>query len=256
MNFQISASTDVGLVKTVNQDSLFVRQFFLHDQEMVFAVLCDGIGGLSFGEIASAMIVRAFSSWVEDFSKEEMTLPFTMNEVVWQWKQVLQKKNEEIRAYGFANNCELGSTVVLMLFTKGSYCLMHLGDSRAYEISAKQVAQLTEDHTLAQQEVARGNLTPEEATWSPKQHILTKCVGLTPSIEPAVHFGEIKRGSVYILCSDGFRHRISTAEMLQTYMPAEALTIQQIKTKEEYLISLNKSRGETDNISVISVYCK
>ena len=118
---------------------------------------------------------------------------------------------------------------------------------------AAYVRQLTEDHTVVANEVRLGNLTKEQADHSSIQNVLTRCVGVQEEVYPDLFFGEVQRDAVYMLCSDGFRHRITEDEM-QKYLRRPAEGSLQMKRQEEYLIELNKQRGETDNISVITIH--
>ena len=102
-------------------------------------------------------------------------------------------------------------------------------------------------------EVRLGNLTKEQADHSSIQNVLTRCVGVQEEVYPDLFFGEVQRDAVYMLCSDGFRHRITEDEM-QKYLRRPAEGSLQMKRQEEYLIELNKQRGETDNISVITIH--
>ena len=96
-------------------------------------------------------------------------------------------------------------------------------------------------------------LTKEQADHSSIQNVLTRCVGVQEEVYPDLFFGEVQRDAVYMLCSDGFRHRITEDEM-QKYLRRPAEGSLQMKRQEEYLIELNKQRGETDNISVITIH--
>lgn len=255
MDFVISASTDVGIRKAVNQDSLFVRKLYTANGKMVFAVLCDGMGGLKYGEIASAALIEAFTDWMY-VSLPKLSQGQLEDHIIRkQWSDVINIQNSRIRDFGMQNSCSVGSTVTAMLLTEKRYYILNIGDSRAYEI-ADQVAQLTYDHTVVANEVRLGNLTLEQAESAPGQNILTKCVGVAESVYPDMFFGDTKRNAVYMLCSDGFRHKIS-AEEIRGYLLSERYQDNSaIKNQEEYLIELNKQRGETDNISVITIYTK
>lgn len=254
MDFIISASTDVGIRRAVNQDSLFVRKLHTAIGKMVFAVLCDGMGGLKYGEVASAVLIDAFTDWMYIYLPKLSQRQLEDYIIREQWIAVINAQNSRIREFGMQNNCSVGSTITALLLTENRYFLLNIGDSRAYEI-ADQVVQLTYDHTVVANEVRLGNLTPEQAELAPGQNILTKCVGVAESVYPDMFFGDTKRNAVYMLCSDGFRHKISAEEM-RGYLLSEGYQSISAMKKEEYLIELNKQRGETDNISVITIYTK
>lgn len=253
MEFYISAATDTGIAKSVNQDSLFVRKLKTRTGNMAFAVLCDGMGGLSRGEVASASLVRAFSDWMWSSLPLLSQAPLEDQVIREQWTRVLTIQNQKIQSYGYKHGCKTGSTVTALLLTENRYYLCNIGDSRAYEIG-EQAVQLTVDHTVIAREVELGNLTREQAKNAPMQNVLTRCVGVRSQVYPDLFFGEVKRQAVYMLCSDGFRHRISEEEMLKHFGQPGRGDVCRMREQEEYLIGLNKQRGETDNISVITIF--
>ncbi len=252
MEFYISATTDIGIRRKINQDSLSVRRLETRTGQMVLAVLCDGMGGLNFGELASASIVSAFTEWMYRDLSALSCYPLEDHTIRRQWSGLIAAENRRIRACGEGYHCLTGSTVTALLLTEHRYYLLNIGDSRAYEITG-QVRQLTEDHTVVANEVRLGNLTKEQADHSSIQNVLTRCVGVQEEVYPDLFFGEVQRDAVYMLCSDGFRHRITEDEM-QKYLRRPAEGSLQMKRQEEYLIELNKQRGETDNISVITIH--
>lgn len=255
MDFVISASTDVGIKRAVNQDSLFVRKLHTSIGKMVFAVLCDGMGGLKYGEVASVALIKAFTDWMYTSLPELSQRPLEDYIIREQWSAVISAQNSKIRDFGLQNHCSVGSTVTALLLTESRYFLLNIGDSRAYEIT-DNVVQLTFDHTVVANEVRLGNLTPEQAEQAPGQNILTKCVGVAEFVYPDMFFGDTKRNAVYMLCSDGFRHKISAGEIRKHLLTEGHQSVSAIKQQEEYLIELDKQRGETDNISVITIYTK
>lgn len=251
----MSAVTDVGIKKQVNQDSLAVRRLLAPIGEVVFAILCDGMGGLEHGEIASCSITSAFCDWAEGVLPQMVCEPVEDSVLREQWTALIQEQNEKIRAYGTENECTLGSTVTALLLTPQRYYVLNIGDSRTYEIGV-QVKQLTEDHTVVEEEVRRGNLTPEQAALAPMKNVLTRCVGVTESVYPDLFFGETVRDTTYMLCSDGFRHRVMPEEMQAWLLPHTQEEIEGLEQRAQALVELNKQRGETDNISVIAIYVK
>lgn len=253
MNYYISASTDVGNTRKVNQDSALVRKVNTKTGNMVFAVVCDGMGGLSHGEIASASLVCAFSDWfykcLPDLSQNEIS----DNDIRKQWSSLLSAMNNNIKTYGERNSCRIGSTVTAMLITDYRYFLMNVGDSRAYRIK-DDVRQLTQDHTLTEHHIKLGNMTREQAATSPMRSVLTRCIGAADSVNPDYFFGDTEADSVYMLCSDGFRHKITNDEFKEhLYLKTKDDPKSLLKKQEEFLINLNKERNESDNITVISV---
>ncbi len=252
MDFIISASTDVGLQKETNQDSVTVKVAQTSIGKVCMAVLCDGMGGLSKGELASAELVVAFSDWFAT------RLPMLIQEGIEdgvlraEWTELILSMNKKIQSYGHRYGIQLGTTVTAALFTQNRYYIINVGDTRAYQIY-DGITQLTEDQTFVQNEVRRGNLTPEEALNHPRRNILLQCVGASEVIFPDMYFGDVLPGMVFVLCCDGFRHELSEDEILSGFAPIHLADAETIKQCSEYLIDLNKARQETDNITVAVV---
>ena len=254
MNYYVASATDTGTTRKVNQDRIWADQYFLNGENVVCAVLCDGMGGLQHGEIASGFIADAFSEWAR-LRLPELEFPLMDHVLREEWTKLILAENQKIRAYGEENNCVLGSTVTALLLTEKRYFILNVGDSRAYEI-ATQAVRLTVDHTVIEDEVSRGNMTPEQAQVSPMKSVLTKCVGVRNRVYPDLFFGDTKPGAVYMLCSDGFRHCVKPEEMKSYLLSGATEGPRALQTRALELIELNKRRGEHDNISVIAVYVK
>lgn len=256
MDFFVSTSTDVGIRKEVNQDAAFARRLVTPFGKMAFVVLCDGMGGLQYGEVASAEVVSAFKNWMYE------KLPGILNEgaledhrIRDEWMQIIKEKHELLQDLGVQNGCRLGTTAVVLLLTESRYYLLNIGDSRAYQIDLVGAKQLTEDHTAIMREVALGNLTPEQAEQSPIRHILTRCVGTGEFQPPDMTFGVTTPGTLFLVCSDGFRHYIGKDDLHAALYNPQWSGASEIKARCEELIELNKQRGETDNITAAAVYC-
>lgn len=212
MHFTAIADTDVGISRDTNQDSLLLKHAKCPLGEVLLAVVCDGMGGLSKGEVASAAAVREFSSW---FDKE---LPFELERLDMQgigsrWTQMLQGLNRKILKYSSNNNLSMGTTFTGVLFVGNQYVIVHVGDCRVYHI-ASSLRQLTTDQTFVAREVSRGNMTPKQAESDKRRNMLLQCIGASGQIEPEVIAGSGEKG-IYMLCSDGFRHEITESEIYE-----------------------------------------
>lgn len=252
MDFIISASTDKGNVKDRNQDSLGVRLFSTNRGNMAFAVLCDGMGGLDKGELASASVVRAFERWSVEQLPRMAGYGIEEQSIRRQWTELITEYNEKIKTYGKKAAISLGTTVVVMLLTGDRYYIANVGDSRAYEIT-DGLQLLTRDQTVVGREVEQGLLTPEQAEKDARRSVLLQCVGASDSVWPEFFFGNVKKDAVYMLCSDGFRHEISPEEIRAGLGPERMCSYEQMQKQEQALILLNKDRNERDNISVVTI---
>lgn len=146
MKYFGSASTDVGIVKSTNQDSVCLKiADFDSKGQVAMAVICDGMGGLAKGELASKTVICRFSNW---FEKElpKLINSYTKEKISSEWTRIIREQNQRILNYGKQISVNLGTTLSVILIIEGSYIIAHVGDSRIYEIS-DSVKQLTEDQT-------------------------------------------------------------------------------------------------------------
>lgn len=251
MRFVVTADTDVGTSKRTNQDSVLVKQAATDLGEVVMAIICDGMGGLSKGELASATVVRAFSEW---FDRE---LPFELKNLDMQivaskWCLLLKTLNARILDYSANVQGEnMGTTFSGILMVGEEYLIVHVGDTRVYQMSSSLV-QLTTDQTFVAREVVRGTMTPEQAKTDKRRNMLLQCVGASKVVDPQVILGRVEKGA-YMLCSDGFRHEITEQEIYESLNPMNLINKSAMHSNTKYLIELVKKRGERDNISVILV---
>ena len=252
MNFIVSANTDVGISKSTNQDSVTVKVINTKLGRMVLAVLCDGMGGLSKGEVASASVIKAFDEWARNGLKEICNAPIEDTTIRDQWNYIIQEQNEKIKAYGARLGVRLGTTVTAMLITQTRYYILNVGDSRAYELY-NDIQQITKDQTFVAREVAMGHMTEEQARTDERRSVLLQCVGASDEVYPEMFFGDAQTNAVYMLCCDGFRHEISPNEMYMRLQPNALLDENSMNENSRFLIELNKQRLEQDNITVALV---
>lgn len=252
MNFIISANTDVGITKSTNQDSLSMMVLNTVRGRMVFSVLCDGMGGLEKGEVASASVVHAFRNWATMELPKLCEEPLEDATIRNQWEQIVTEQNQTIKTYGARHGVRLGTTVVVMLLTQYRYYILNVGDSRAYVLT-NDIQQLTSDQTFVAREVAMGHMTEETAAHDSRRNVLLQCVGASDEVYPDMFFGDVQTNAVYMLCSDGFRHEISSDEIFEKLQPGVLFDEYAMHNNAQFLIDLNKQRQERDNISVALV---
>lgn len=249
MNFIISANTDVGTTKRTNQDSLTSMVFNTPQGRMAFTVLCDGMGGLEKGEVASASVIRAFRDWALNSLPLLCKAPLEDADIRNQWETIIREQNEAVKAYGARYGVRLGTTVVAMLLTQKRYYILNVGDSRAYELTTG-IRQITNDQTFVAREITMGKMTREQAEVDPRRNVLLQCVGASDVVYPDMFFGQVSSDAVYMLCSDGFRHELMNQEIYQWLQPGVLLDEYTMQQHALSLIELNKQRKERDNISV------
>ncbi len=250
MHFTAIADTDIGIKKKTNQDSLLIKHAETPSGEVLLAVVCDGMGGLSKGELASATVVRAFSDWFENDLAAELKNP-DMDIIGEKWEFLLKELNVQILDYGKKSGVNLGTTFTGILFIGSEYVFGHVGDTRLYYIG-NRVEQLTEDQTFVAREIKKGTMTVEEAKVDKRKNMLLQCVGASKEIVPQIMSGKTEKGT-YMLCSDGFRHEVTEDEILQALCTAKLISKKAMHSSVVQMIELVKFRQEQDNISVILI---
>lgn len=249
MKFLVSAYSDIGIRKKNNQDSVLVEVAQVGQEEIAFAMVCDGMGGLEKGELASATVIKAFAQWFQFDLPQMLNNGFSEDTLESRWREIIYAQNARIEAFGNEHGISLGTTAVCILIYGGCYYVMNVGDSRAYQISAN-VEQLTKDQTFVQREIDAGRMTREQAQVDSRRNMLLQCVGASEYIEPDFFKGEVREDEVYMLCSDGFRHIITEEEIYEQLSPMALATEKDMLENSTYLTELNKHRREDDNISV------
>lgn len=240
MRYSFACYTDKGKRKEVNQDSLLVSRALYHGRETVLAVICDGMGGLKQGELASAEVVGAFDTWFEEsFSRLEDEDEFE-DELYESWELILQDIHQKIRGYGRRYGIQIGTTVTMLLLRQQEYYIAHVGDCRIYEIK-DQIRQLTKDQVQAGLD-KKG-----------KENILLQGIGASKMVRPAYYSGEVEEDATYLLCTDGFRHKVSERELQEIFAPEELTDEEAMERRGKETTETVIERGEKDNISVILI---
>ncbi len=248
MNFLTAFHTDIGIRKKTNQDSLLIHQAQTDSGNVLLAVICDGMGGLAKGEVASACMIRSFSEWFQSEFPVMLAQGLHPEALRASWEKLVSNVDRKIAVYSNTNNVSMGTTCVALLIVYETYYIMNIGDSRVYMIS-ENIYQLTKDQTYVQREIDAGRMTYQESLTDPQRNVLLQCVGASPVIEPDFFMGNVKTEQCYLLCSDGFRHVIGAQELLSLLNPSGNMDPGTMQRNLVYLTELNKQRMETDNIT-------
>lgn len=257
MGFLSIAHTDIGIRKNTNQDSVLIKEASTDYGKIHLSVICDGMGGLAKGEVASATLIRAFSRWFEKrfpfiLYEERNEGRIDYNVLQKSWNQLIDEINVIIADYGEKCQAPCGTTLAVLLLAEGEYYIANVGDSRVY-LLREDMKSLTKDQTFVQREVDEGRMSLEEAAKHPQKNVLLQCVGASPVVVPDFYKGTYKEGDVFVLCSDGFRHVITQDEFMKILNPQSLDTEKAMKDAAIYCTELNKQRKENDNISVIII---
>ena len=245
--------TDVGNEKAINEDSLLIEVAETNRGTAILAVVCDGMGGLSKGELASATVVRAMQAWFLEEFPAQLANADMESEIRYQWDRIMKEQNRRIGAYGKTHKVQIGTTLTALLIVGEELMLIgHIGDCRVYRIFG-EMERLTEDHTVANQEAQHGNLVPDEVADDSRRNLLLQCIGASKVLEPDFIAGRARAGEGYLLCSDGFRGSI-TEEEIASALPMEDLKDEAaMEGRLRQLTERNMARGESDNITAILI---
>lgn len=252
MKFLSAAHTDVGISKKVNQDAFCLKIAKTPNANIAFAVLCDGMGGLKCGELASALVVNAFSSWFENEFPQMLKTTLNLNDVKDRWNQIVLEQGQKILEFGKSEGISMGTTLTGILMINNHYIFVQVGDSRIYRLG-NEIEQITKDHTLVSHEVEQHRLTEAEALTDKRKNVLLQCVGASKTIVPDFEMGQIEEGQAFLLCSDGFRHEVTNEEIFGVAAPALLTNEKVMKKCLVDLIELNKARDEKDNITALLI---
>ena len=258
MRFLSIAHSDVGIKKETNQDSVLVKEASTDCGSVVLSVICDGMGGLAKGEVASAALVRTFSRWFEEefpfliYETNGKIHKLDYNILQRSLNQLIDQVNLKIAAYGEGYHSPCGTTLAALLLINDRYYIANVGDSRVYLFDGG-VRLLTKDQTFVQREMDEGRMTKEEAKNHPQRNVLLQCVGASNIVIPDFFEGQFKEGDMFMLCSDGFRHLITDEEFRVILEPYKLTTEKSMQNAAVYCTELNKQRKENDNISVVLI---
>ncbi len=203
------------------------------------------MGGHAAGEVASEMAVEMVSHDLSDLN--DLEAPDVYGRV----SRALRDANRAVyeRTRTERDKLGMGSTVSALLLSETKFLVGHVGDSRIYLVRDGQMRQLTKDHSLVQEQVDAGLLTPEQARRHPQSNVITRCIGMADEIEPDVFDGEARIGDAFLLASDGLTGMVDDRRLLRL-LSARA-TPQRLV---EALISEANGRGGLDNITAIVVH--
>ena len=241
LSIEFFCATDTGRARSNNEDSVTV------DHANSLAVLADGMGGYNAGEIASGMattfIQRELGRWLEEVG-DSATDP----EVRRAMDICVDNANRAI--FNAANSnpqyAGMGTTLVVAVFRDNRLLLGHVGDSRCYRLRAGRLQQITRDHSLLQEQIDAGLITPEQAAFSANKNLVTRAVGVEDTVLLETHQHDVLPSDLFLLCSDGLSDMLDDAAIAQVLLAHDSLD-----SCTRALIDAANDAGGKDNISVI-----
>lgn len=244
-----AARTDIGKVRRKNQDT------FGLDASLKVYVVCDGMGGVAGGEIASCLSVDAFLASLRAaaagvFGQVAQEEPQRSDHLLFQAVKaanaaVLMRAEKDSALRG------MGSTLVAALVEDHRLHLANVGDSRAYLIRGREIRQLTVDHSYLQEQVRQGFITEEMAAASPMQSVITRAVGVEENLKPDLFGLELEPNDRILLTSDGLTRHVLDAEIADIVSAPQVGTQTAVERCCERLIELANERGGSDNITCL-----
>lgn len=244
MNYTFCAQTDPGRTRDNNEDSV------AFDEATPLGVLADGMGGYNAGEIASGMATAFIKSelarWLSEAGPQA-----NIAQVRRAIEICVENANQAI--FNSANSnphfSGMGTTLVVGVFLENRLLLGHIGDSRCYRWRANQLTQITKDHSLLQEQLDAGLLTPAQAAVSPNRNLVTRALGVEFQVPLELHEHEVEAGDLYLMCSDGLSDMVEDPG-IQKVMQSE----QSMPQLAHALIELANANGGRDNITVLLAY--
>ena len=243
--------SDRGIVKKINQDSALYKQASTGIGDLMLAAVCDGMGGLRNGEVASSEMIKALATWFDHQLPLLVEEGITDDALIESINRLIINEDEKITEYGEVNG-ECGTTLAAVIACGGRYLCVNIGDSRAYRIADDGIIQLTHDQTVVQQLINSGRLTREQAEVHPDRNILLQCIGAGGDVVPEYSTGEYEAGDTFLVCSDGFWHKLMEEEMESIFGRGFGAD-EELRTAAKRAVEVNKEKEERDNITVVIV---
>ena len=240
-------ATDTGRVRDHNEDTIGT------DADVGLVVLADGMGGYKSGEVASGIAVRTLMGLIkESVERQDLTLPDPatgLSRPGILLRDAIQRANKIIYQTAKTQpNCEgMGTTVVAGLFFDDKLTIAHVGDSRMYRLRGDRLEQVTQDHSLMQELVARGFYTAEEAARAAAKNFVTRALGVEVTVEVEITECPVEKDDLFLLCSDGLSDMVEDDDIQLTISTFGA----NLETLAKQLVLLSNENGGRDNVSVV-----
>ena len=233
--------TDKGAVRTQNQDGYYLD---VPSEHLAVGVVCDGMGGAKAGNVASLVAVETFVDALKEMGSQEESRPAAVLA-----HAAAPATSAGVHRAATDPDCRgMGTTMVAALVVERMAYLLNIGDSRAYHVNDQGIARLTRDHSVVEDMVARGDITPEEARNHPRKNLITRALGSEEHIRADLYEKELQPGDFLLLCSDGLSNIVTDQELLYEVIhggePADCC---------QRLLNITMSRGAPDNVTAVLI---
>jgi protein phosphatase len=240
MELTVAARTDVGMIRSGNEDAFFAHA----SREQGLFIVADGMGGHAAGEVASEMTVQIVARELQALG------PLGAQETAEKVAESIRAANRAVyeRTMEESDKQGMGTTASVLIVGNSHYLIGQVGDSRIYLLRDGALIQLTKDHSYVQEQVDAGLLTPEQARYHPYSNVITRCVGASDAVEPDTYSGEMRTGDVFLVASDGLTGMVDDRRLQQLLLSRTSAG-----RVVDALIQEANYRGGLDNITAIVV---
>lgn len=247
---QVGYKSDVGMIRSLDEDSIAVIDFSSsyesRDAKKVFAVVADGMGGHSKGEVASQLATKTISENISSLLLEKSVEGKAYEEAL---RDGFLKANQNIidRTLGHSECIGMGTTASAAIIDGARLYVGHVGDTRVYIIKDEMI-QVTKDHSLVQELLDKEEITPEQARKHPQKNVITRAIGASSNLEVDVFSRTLEEGDYVLVCCDGLVNEVEDQEIKRIVLNSAKL-----QDACDELVNLANKRGGRDNISVIAI---
>jgi protein phosphatase len=238
MKRSFTGLTDVGVLRSVNQDD-----YYVDDPEGRFFIVADGMGGHAGGQEASLIATQTIQTYLNEHWDDAEASPDLLRAALLKANQAIlqdQRKHPE--------RSDMGTTVVVVIFRDEQPWCAHIGDSRLYRLRGAKLEQITEDHTWVARAMRVGEITPDQARVHPWRHVLAQCLGRAELEHIDIQAVQVQPGDRLLLCSDGL-----TEELSDQLIASHLKSIRACEKAAAALVDAAKNHGGRDNITVVIV---
>ncbi len=233
--------TDIGQKRTMNQDYIYSNTEQTGILPNLF-IVADGMGGHNAGDFASRFAVDEFVHQVQEGRRK--TIISTIEDAV---TQTNRKLLEEAEAHPELSG--MGTTFVVAVLNGEELYVSNIGDSRLYVINQEEIRQITQDHSLVEEMIRRGEIERDAARFHPNKNVITRALGVNVDVVPDFFEVTLKEEDIVLLCSDGLSNMVEDSEIRSVVLEAEG----DLSSAGEKLLQLANEYGGKDNISIILV---
>ncbi|WP_284139659.1 MULTISPECIES: protein phosphatase 2C domain-containing protein [unclassified Virgibacillus] len=284
-NWQTGIATHKGTKKEKNEDAFFSRiSTDSKGNEAAVFVVADGMGGYEIGEKASQIAIHVLEKWWDRKVPKLLKRKHALERIVKDAEKELLQINKMIIATSEHLGKKMGTTVSILVLYKGKYGVVHIGDSRIYQMKGwtfglqqyfqrmenselmdkhdplhtelletnPELRQLTVDHTWVEEQIHLGNLSEDEAFQHPKRNVLLQCLGIESSINPYSFIGDYQSSDLFLVCSDGFHSLFEQEEIKNMLMNLEK-EYANLQAMCDYLINFSNFSHAQDNITLMLI---